>query len=55
MESGGTRWEMKPTDGASMAVIGGTKDVTSGMHNPKEKAPFGEYAKAARAEWAARG
>jgi hypothetical protein len=41
--------------GAHVAVKGGRKDFTAGMRNPKEKAPFGEYAKVAWAEWAARG
>jgi hypothetical protein len=31
--------------GAHMAVKGGRKDFTAGMRNPKEKAPFGEYAR----------
>jgi hypothetical protein len=32
-----------------MAVTGGRKDVMAGMRNPKDKAPFGEYAMAAQA------
>jgi hypothetical protein len=35
-----------------MAVTGGRKDVMAGMRNPKDKAPFGEYAMAAQAGWA---
>jgi hypothetical protein len=38
--------------GARMAVTGGRKDVMAGMRNPKDKAPFGEYAMAAQAGWA---
>jgi hypothetical protein len=48
LESGGTRWEMKLAGGACMAVTGGRKDITAGMCNTEEKAPFGEYAKVAR-------
>jgi hypothetical protein len=55
LESGGTRWETKLMGKARMVVLGGRKDVTLGMRNPKENAPFGEYAKAALAKWATQG
>jgi hypothetical protein len=37
---------------AHMAATREREGITAGMHKPKEKAPFGEYAKASRATWA---
>jgi hypothetical protein len=48
LESGSARWGMKLMGGARIAVTGGRKDVTPGMHNPDEKAPSVEYAKVAQ-------
>jgi hypothetical protein len=47
---GGKRKEL--TVGAHMAVTGEKKGITTGMHKPKEKTHFGEYAKVSRADWA---
>jgi hypothetical protein len=46
-EDNGVRWETKLTGRAHMVVTGGRKYITARMHNPKEKAPFGVYAKVA--------
>jgi hypothetical protein len=43
------------TGGAHMSTKEERECATAGMDKPEEKAPFGECAKASRADWAGRG